>query len=84
MKSTIFIIWIVVIAVISKLNLLLNMDNLNKEFQRRRQRMLADKIDVASFMTWFIEDYPGSVKIMKENPDYQDRFRSANYANYTD
>jgi hypothetical protein len=37
--------------------------------------MLRDKIDVTAFMVWFIENYPDSVNIMKENPEYQDRFR---------
>ena len=29
--------------------------------QERREQMLADKIDCAKFLTWFIEEYPGSV-----------------------
>lgn len=33
--------------------------------------MLADKIDVTAFLVWFIENWPESFKIMKENPDYQ-------------
>lgn len=41
----------------------------------RRQKMLAEKIDYAKFLTWFIEQYPESVQIMKENPDYQLRFK---------
>jgi len=41
----------------------------------RRERMLADKIDYAQFLTWFIENYPESVQTMKVNPDYQLRFR---------
>ena len=49
--------------------------NLRAVFQERRQRMLADKIDVTAFFTWFIENYPESPKIMKENPDYQYRFK---------
>ena len=36
--------------------------------------MLKEKIDVTAFMVWFIENYPESAKIMKENPDYQLRF----------
>ena len=31
--------------------------------------MLTDKIDVTTFMIWFIENYPDSAKIMKVNPD---------------
>jgi len=37
--------------------------------------MLADKIDVTAFFVWFIENYPDSAKIMKENPDYQYKFK---------
>lgn len=53
---------------------LLNTPNLKQEWQKRRQRMLSKKINVTAFMVWFIENYPTSVKIMKENPDYQLRF----------
>ena len=31
-------------------------------YQQRRQQMLADKIDCAMFLTWFIENYPQSVE----------------------
>ena len=37
--------------------------------------MLADKIDVTAFLVWFVENYPQSFQIMKENPDYQLRFK---------
>ena len=37
--------------------------------------MLDDNIDVTSFFTWFIENYPESQKIMKENPGYQYEFK---------
>ena len=48
---------------------LLNTPNLKQEWQKRRQKMLSEKIDVTAFMVWFVENYPESVKIMKENPD---------------
>lgn len=54
---------------------ILAMPNLREEFQQRRQKMLADKIDVTAFFTWFIENYPESLRIMKDNPDYQYNFR---------
>lgn len=41
----------------------------------RRQKMLSEKIDYAQFLTWFIEYYPESQNTMKENPDYQFRFK---------
>jgi uncharacterized protein len=40
----------------------------------KRDRMLEDKIDVTAFLVWLIEKYPESAKVMKENPDYQQRF----------
>jgi len=60
---------------IEKIKELLNTPNLKQEFQQRRQKMLSDKIDVTAFMVWFVENYPESAKIMKENPEYQWRFR---------
>ncbi|MCD4769572.1 MAG: DUF354 domain-containing protein [Bacteroidales bacterium] len=54
---------------------LLKNNNLQKEWQEKRKKMLSDKIDVTSFLVWFVENYPESMKIMKENPNYQYRFR---------
>ena len=62
-------------GVIEKAIEILNTQNLKQEFQQRRQKMLSDKIDVTAFMVWFVENYPESAKIMKENPEYQWRFR---------
>ena len=62
-------------GVIEKAIELLNTPNLKQEFQQRRQKMLSDKIDVTAFMVWFVENYPESAKIMKENPEYQWRYR---------
>lgn len=39
------------------------------------QEFLRNKIDLSKFLTWFIENYPTSASIMKENPDYQYNFR---------
>lgn len=59
----------------AKVNELLATPNLKCEFAEKRERMLADKIDVTAFLTWFIENYPESKTIMKENPDYQYNFK---------
>ncbi len=59
----------------SKLTEILNTVDLKDVFQQRRQQMLADKIDVTAFFTWFIENYPESAQIMHSNPDYQYRFK---------
>ena len=62
-------------GVIEKALELLNTPNIKQEFQKRHQKMLSEKIDVTAFMVWFVENYPESVKILKENPDYQLRFK---------
>lgn len=62
-------------AMFAKIEELIAISDLKKEWQRRRQKMLADKIDVTAFQVWFIENYSESVRIMKENPDIQYRFK---------
>jgi uncharacterized protein len=46
-----------------------------EEFRKKMSDMINEKIDVTAFMVWFIENYPESVNIMKENPEYQMRFK---------
>ena len=44
-------------------------------FQHRKQKMLSEKINVASYLTWFIENYPRSTEIMEKRPEYQYTFK---------
>lgn len=48
-----------------KMQELLLMKDLKKEWQLRREGLLNDKIDVTAFMLWFIENYPNSKNLMK-------------------
>lgn len=52
-------------------------DNPNRKNEnlQKRDKMISEKIDFAKFQTWFIENYPQSAQIMRENPDYQYKFR---------
>jgi predicted glycosyltransferase len=54
---------------------ILEMENLKEEFQKRRQKLLSEKIDITAFLSWFVENYPESREIMKKDTDYQYRFR---------
>lgn len=45
----------------AKVEELLAMPNLKEVFQKRRERMLAEKIDATAFLTWLIENYPNSI-----------------------
>ncbi|MFR9535421.1 MAG: DUF354 domain-containing protein [Rikenellaceae bacterium] len=54
---------------------LLAMPNRREIFQKRREKMLSEKIDYAQFLTWFLENYPASEEIMREDSAYQYNFR---------
>ena len=47
----------------------------NYDYQVNRSKLLNDKIDVTSFMVWFVENYPKSKEIMRKNPDFQNTFK---------
>jgi predicted glycosyltransferase len=63
------------VGVLDKATEILNNPNSRREFKEKRDRMLKDKIDVTAFLIWFVQNYPESIKIMKENPDYQNNFK---------
>lgn len=54
---------------------LLQVKDIKQKWQKKKDAMLKDKIDVTSFLVWFIENYPESKHIMKQNPDYQYNFK---------
>lgn len=62
-------------GLLDKIHELTNGKVLRSYYREKRKELLNDKIDVTAFMVWFIDDYPDSVKIMKENPEYQLRFK---------
>lgn len=57
-----------------KLKELVNTPDLKKIFLEKRDKMLAEKIDVSAFFTWLIEKYPNSSKIIKNDPQYYKNF----------
>jgi len=50
-------------------------NNNKSEWKIKRKKLLHDKIDVSAFITWFVKNYPDSHVIMKENPDFQNKFK---------
>lgn len=61
-------------ALINKIDEFLKIQKLEEVWQENRMKMLKDKIDVPSFMVWFIENLPKSAVIIRNNPDFQLRF----------
>jgi predicted glycosyltransferase len=60
---------------IKKAEELIQIDDIKREWQRKRERLLEKKIDMTAFMVWFIENYPESLYKFRENPQIQYRFR---------
>jgi predicted glycosyltransferase len=54
---------------------LLKNPNLHDEFLVKRNKMMNDQINVTKFLVWFLENFPLSKKVMKENPDFQLKFK---------
>lgn len=54
---------------------IINDSSSTDSFSLRRAQMLSQKIDPTAFMVWFIENYPNSERIMREDPSYQYRFK---------
>jgi predicted glycosyltransferase len=54
---------------------LLSNQNLKLEMQNKLANYFADKIDASSFLTWYIEEFPQSKKIIAQNSKYQNNFK---------
>ena len=61
-------------GVLDKIKELEKINNRVLEFQKRRKNFLKEKIDITSLLIWFIENYPKSEDILRETPDYQNKF----------
>lgn len=54
---------------------IINISNIKYAYISKREQLLRDKIDVTKFLIWFIENYPESFRITRENPKYHKRFK---------
>ena len=61
---------------LKQLNTILNTPDFENQFQKKRQKMLSEKINVSDFLYWFFTNYPQSVEEMKESAETQINFQS--------
>ena len=59
----------------NKIQELLENKNLLNEWKSKKDKMLDEKMNTTDFLVWFVENYPKSEEILKENPNYQKRFK---------
>ncbi len=57
---------------------ILDADNSHEIYRNRRNEFVLNMIDPTAFLVWFLENYPNSRQIMRENPKYQDIFKHSN------
>lgn len=60
---------------VNTIDKIINNKNSKLETIIRKQNLLKDKIDVTSFLVWFVEKWPESFRIMKNNPEEQLKFK---------
>jgi hypothetical protein len=53
---------------------ILSIKGIKKKWKEKQEKMLKEKINLTDFITWFIENFPNSHQIMKNNPNYQKKF----------
>ena len=63
------------LILMDKLKELMSMSNLKEEWQKRREVMLKDKIDVTAFLEWFVLNYPDSVEKVQEDHGIFEKFK---------
>jgi len=54
---------------------LVKTDKVKSRTKELAKKMLCDKINVAKFVAWFVEKYPESEKTLRNEPDYQYKFK---------
>jgi predicted glycosyltransferase len=59
----------------SKIEEILAIPDARAVYQVRKDNMLAEKIDVTKFWTWFIENYPASAVQQDINDEFWNQFR---------
>jgi predicted glycosyltransferase len=63
-------------GVVKYLEALLKQHDMNKEAIKNSQLMKKGFIDTTGFLVWVVDNYPDSIKIIKDKPDYQNKFQS--------
>lgn len=62
-------------GVLEKIQEILELKDRIMVYKQRQEIFINEKIDFTAFLVWFVENYPQSFKIMKDNPEYQYKFK---------
>lgn len=62
-------------VLMQKIDELLALENRKKIFRDRNIKMLSNKINVSDFFTWFLLEYPSSIRKLEESNIFTDQFK---------
>ena len=61
---------------LKKVSELSSKPGIKQEYQKRRDDLIKEKIDVSAFLIWLFENYPKSIKELRKDIDCQNKFIS--------
>ena len=59
---------------LQKADELIRKQDIREEYEKKRSRFIEHSVDASAFFAWFVGNYPATLKILKENPRYPDKF----------
>lgn len=62
-------------GVTEKINEILELERFKELQVEKARNYFETKIDPTAFLVWFVENYPKSVQVIKNDPDFQNTFR---------
>ena len=61
-------------AAINKAEEIIRKSDQKQISRERANNLLHSQVDLTAFLVWFLENYPNSVKNIKDNPNYSSHF----------
>lgn len=62
-------------GLLEKIRMVLELNDAKSIWNQKSARIFEEKINVTEFLVWLVENYPESIQILKNNPDYPDKFK---------
>ena len=57
-----------------KIDEFMQYENIRENWKVKRDFMISETIDLEKFMIWLFSNFPKSIEVLRENPDYQKIF----------
>ncbi len=61
-------------GILEKVEEILSTPHYKQVWQKKRGKIISDKIDLTALLVWFIEEYPESFNLLRDDPAFQEKF----------